>query len=348
MPLIDLFGAADSDDAASIADDANSRSRSRSRNEGTPRSDKTDESPDPTPSCGVFMWEKRFADACGLSAQQLDMLQTPVTEPFVLATGCSCTGAPSFALRKIIGAGNFQEILGSEMHGATRDFYMQNHKPATCYADIEHARTGGKCYVKQMHAEPPADREDLYVAGFVCKNFSQENGHRYKINTIQELFDVDDASSSRSANSAKTFLEVSRHIRNRRPKWVILENVFGCLKKMKNCPEDAEYKVHNEQQALLLWSPLQADSSSHAGYAWLLGRRHGVQGLQEAIILQPSCRQLHERTSDWIMHLRNHCGGLAWFQPQTLEAGERSGPVWERLPVQPWLIGLCASMWRCF
>ena len=34
----------------------------------------------------------------------------------VISSGCSCTGAPLFALRQIVSSNNFYELIGSEYH----------------------------------------------------------------------------------------------------------------------------------------------------------------------------------------------------------------------------------------
>ena len=36
----------------------------------------------------------------------------------VIATGCSGSGSPSFALRHLIGQDNFEEVLASDNHAA--------------------------------------------------------------------------------------------------------------------------------------------------------------------------------------------------------------------------------------
>ena len=94
-------------------------------------------SPPPRPSRSVFHaleWANKLAHAVGIQKEALvQPLQHPLASYLqrhvfrshwsvssslrkVLVTACSGTGAPSFALRKLIGPANFKELAAAELH----------------------------------------------------------------------------------------------------------------------------------------------------------------------------------------------------------------------------------------
>ena len=54
----------------------------------------------------------------------------------VLATACSCTGSPSYALKKLVGPGNFTEPISSEKHVAR----IRNISDCSCSCRSLHVR----------------------------------------------------------------------------------------------------------------------------------------------------------------------------------------------------------------
>ena len=62
----------------------------------------------------------------------------------------------------------------------------------------------------------------------------------------------------REAHNVITFYAASRHIRRRRPKWAILENVCGCLIDIPGCEQAG--KLHAADTHLTLMAPCMSAS----------------------------------------------------------------------------------------
>ena len=98
-----------------------------------------------------------------------DKLREPLAKPLLIGTACSGSGAPSFALRELLGPHNVVEMFASEKHvawqsrlsstpslaisrlcssaalydtakAATREFFLRNNEVEHCYTDMVHAR----------------------------------------------------------------------------------------------------------------------------------------------------------------------------------------------------------------
>ncbi|CAK8999326.1 unnamed protein product [Durusdinium trenchii] len=170
-----------------------SRSSERSRSRGN-SSDGTQE-PDDTNLWPFVNWAPVFFNACGMPAEQY---AHALSQPLVVGTACTGSAAPSFALDQIVGAHNFSEVIASESHATTRKWLLENRNMHHLYHDLAFARTGGQCQVHHQHCPPmplPSDKEgegqarlDIYISGFVCKNFSQENNVRFQHSDVRELF----------------------------------------------------------------------------------------------------------------------------------------------------------------
>ncbi|CAK8996739.1 unnamed protein product [Durusdinium trenchii] len=170
-----------------------SRSSERSRSRGN-SSDGTQE-PDDTNLWPFVNWAPVFFNACGMPAEQY---AHALSQPLVVGTACTGSAAPSFALDQIVGAHNFSEVIASESHATTRKWLLENRNMHHLYHDLTFARTGGQCQVHHQHCPPmplPSDKEgegqarlDIYISGFVCKNFSQENNVRFQHSDVRELF----------------------------------------------------------------------------------------------------------------------------------------------------------------
>ncbi|CAK8999334.1 unnamed protein product [Durusdinium trenchii] len=222
-----------------------SRSSERSRSRGN-SSDGTQE-PDDTNLWPFVNWAPVFFNACGMPAEQY---AHALSQPLVVGTACTGSAAPSFALDQIVGAHNFSEVIASESHATTRKWLLENRNMHHLYHDLAFARTGGQCQVHHQHCPPmplPSDKEgegqarlDIYISGFVCKNFSQENNVRFQHSDVRELFI---SANIETARKAKPFLETSRFIRKYAPKVAILENVFGLAKRSSKTSSTDEFQA---------------------------------------------------------------------------------------------------------
>ena len=67
----------------------------------------------------LFGWPRIFVESVGLD---LETMSRPLAadDKFVMVTGCSGTGAPTFAACDIVGRHNVREHLAAEIHTATR------------------------------------------------------------------------------------------------------------------------------------------------------------------------------------------------------------------------------------
>ncbi|CAK8999322.1 unnamed protein product [Durusdinium trenchii] len=225
-----------------------SRSSERSRSRGN-SSDGTQE-PDDTNLWPFVNWAPVFFNACGMPAEQY---AHALSQPLVVGTACTGSAAPSFALDQIVGAHNFSEVIASESHATTRKWLLENRNMHHLYHDLAFARTGGQCQVHHQHCPPmplPSDKEgegqarlDIYISGFVCKNFSQENNVRFQHSDVRELFI---SANIETARKAKPFLETSRFIRKYAPKVAILENVFGLAKRSSKTSSTDEFQDQSD------------------------------------------------------------------------------------------------------
>ncbi|CAK8996204.1 unnamed protein product [Durusdinium trenchii] len=225
-----------------------SRSSERSRSRGN-SSDGTQE-PDDTNLWPFVNWAPVFFNACGMPAEQY---AHALSQPLVVGTACTGSAAPSFALDQIVGAHNFSEVIASESHATTRKWLLENRNMHHLYHDLTFARTGGQCQVHHQHCPPmplPSDKEgegqarlDIYISGFVCKNFSQENNVRFQHSDVRELFI---SANIETARKAKPFLETSRFIRKYAPKVAILENVFGLAKRSSKTSSTDEFQDQSD------------------------------------------------------------------------------------------------------
>jgi hypothetical protein len=93
----------------------------------------------------LYRWADLYLHALGF---QPESFRKQLREPFTMSSGCSCTGAPSECMDLIFGESNFREVYASEIHTATRQFFLKNRVVGHCFCDITHTlhRTA-KCAV---------------------------------------------------------------------------------------------------------------------------------------------------------------------------------------------------------
>jgi hypothetical protein len=65
----------------------------------------------------LFSYPTLYANAIGTP---LDVFKAPLSEKFILVSGCSATGAPTYVLKDMISEGNLLEASASENHRETR------------------------------------------------------------------------------------------------------------------------------------------------------------------------------------------------------------------------------------
>ncbi|CAK9117281.1 unnamed protein product, partial [Durusdinium trenchii] len=153
-------------------DEVGSRSRrSRSRSEAEFSDDV-----EKTPQC--IAWLDTWRQKIPAFASALDRYAAGLRRQLVVGTGCSGTGAPSHALDQLL-PGRFVEVIASERHAPTREFFLANNWVEHCWSDIQGPRIGGFCATHGQHCDgvPPAGDAahvalDLFVCGRVQIVFS--------------------------------------------------------------------------------------------------------------------------------------------------------------------------------
>jgi len=192
----------------------------------------------------AFSWLQRYLEILDVSPEQL---HTRVCKPLVMVTACSGSGAPSVVLEMLVGGHNIVELAASDRSGPVRAFLKETQPSIVhLFHDIAGTRVGGWCDMHSCGCPPlpaadlPAyDKEDLFVAGFVCKAFSSYSNERFTHESVAQMFESD----SHLADRVRPFEECARHIRRRRPRIAVLENVSGCLKKMRGQTPGTSYEA---------------------------------------------------------------------------------------------------------
>ncbi|CAE8640292.1 unnamed protein product [Polarella glacialis] len=137
--------------------------------------------------------------------------------PLVLVTGCSGAEAPHFALQQLVGHDGFEQLWGAEINENPRRFILRNVAMKHLFEDVCFIMEGGgRCARHGGHCAVPQGPIDIFVGGFPCTPYSFCNPKRFKRNCFTEP-------------AAKPFFEMRKFIAERRPRFVILENVRGLL-----------------------------------------------------------------------------------------------------------------------
>jgi len=130
----------------------------------------------------------------------------------VLATGCSGASAISFAMRGLVGD-DFEEVFSSDNSLHCAQFNIIHCKPHHMFSDIGAASQPGNrayCFVHNGRlCSVPNTRQDLFVAGFVCKPFSIQNNKRFRATRSQNQGPSSILPPSRHVSTTSSFTSPS-------------------------------------------------------------------------------------------------------------------------------------------
>ena len=153
----------------------------------------------------------------------------------VVGTACSGTDSPIMSLRLLVGAGNIQHVFSCDRSEISKVFVFANVPPLHWYASTEDlvqstatcATCGPGCAAMQTEL-------DIFVCGRPCELHSNMNPARWT-NNPDQLW---------TKSATKPFLDVSKFIRCKRPKVVILENVKSLSHGSDKIPAPIEFVMH--------------------------------------------------------------------------------------------------------
>lgn len=108
--------------------------------------------------------------------------------PFLMASGCSGAGTPTFVAHALLGKKNVRELFGIEKATSKAHFFMTHAQPQHCFVDIRDvaASMSGPCYThggKVCDVMP--ERPDSLWVGFSCKGNSTQNPSRFATDNIK-------------------------------------------------------------------------------------------------------------------------------------------------------------------
>jgi site-specific DNA-cytosine methylase len=143
----------------------------------------------------------------------------------VLVTACGGACSASFALQALI-PGGFDFSFTSEIALPAALFILVNVKVSHVFYDarqVAKPKAMAPCFKHNGRVCKVPDnsgREDLFVAGFVCKPFSTASAKRFKA----EGGPLSDESNAKHLQSLEA---VILHVKQHRPRAAVLENTYG-------------------------------------------------------------------------------------------------------------------------
>ena len=211
------------------------------------------------------------------------MMQYRQKRPARIATGCSGLETPILACieMKI----DVEHVVSSEVNQNARDFAERAKVQAEHVFDNIKFVSEGKGYCfrhKKLCAYPPNRMEDILVVGPPCQGCSSLN-NSYQDKDVEQLQMRDDHLVLES---------IAIHMRNHRPRIVILENVMGFLKKRGNdgqtvlhmvteliAEKAPNYHVHVFKGDAAYWVPMPRSRA----YLVFVAEETGGQGVLDKI-----------------------------------------------------------------
>jgi len=210
------------------------------------------------------------------------MMQYRQKRPARIATGCSGLETPILACieMKI----DVEHVVSSEVNQNARDFAEKAKVQAEHVFDNIKFVSEGKGYCfrhKKLCAYPPNKKEDIFVVGPPCQGCSSLN-NSYQDKDAEQL----------QRNDNLVLEAIAIHMREHRPRIVIVENVMGLLKKRGNACQAVlhmmteliaekapNYHVHVFKGDAAYWVPMPRSRA----YLVFVAEETGGQGMLDKI-----------------------------------------------------------------
>jgi hypothetical protein len=163
--------------------------------------------------------DPKWADKYRSCLDRYDMVRTPT-----LGTDCAGIEAPCVAFKSV--AIRYVHLSSSELKTEARNFQqaakiMANHS----FEEMaDNTRGRGFCVVHGQYCELPEKREDIYVAGLPCQGWSGLGVTRWN-RSVEEISKRKDF---------ETYKEFALHLKLKKPRIAIFENVTAILKRKRD------------------------------------------------------------------------------------------------------------------